>query len=263
MKLKIASYNIQSGRTNEDVSRRSYDFCLETIKEISPDIIGLNEVGRHATAGFPVLEMEKEPAQYLGDKLGMEYYFAKATEFGGHGYGNALLSKYPIKSAKTVIIPDAQRKEDDGYDAYYETRCVLVAELDILGGITVLVSHFGLMPEEKKNAVQTVLNLIKEIKTPVLLMGDLNMMADDILLSPIFRALNDASDGKKEPYTWPSNTQKIAEYEVKIKNIKGNDAGRKIDYILTSDHFKAEKIEVIQSTASDHMPYVVDFDLEG
>ena len=115
MELKVASYNIQSGRTNESVSRRNYDFSLETITKINPDIIGLNEVGRHATAGFPVLEMNLEPTEYLAENLGMCGCFGKSIEIGGHGYGNAILSKYPIASAKTVIIPDAVPSENDRY----------------------------------------------------------------------------------------------------------------------------------------------------
>jgi len=262
MKLKVATYNIHAGRTSEDVERRSFDFAAELINEIGPDIIGLNEVGRHATAGLPVLEMECEPMEHLGKKTGMHYYFAEAIKFGGHGYGNGLLSKYPIKNARTVIIPDVERNSEE-YAQYYETRCILAAEVDVCGGILVLVSHFGLMVEEKKNAVATALTLIKESEKPVLLMGDLNMMADDSVLSPIFDVLNDTACGNKEPYTWPSNMEQyVGDYEAKIKNIKGKDSGRKIDYIFCSDHFKTEKIEVIQSLVSDHMPYVAEVEIE-
>jgi|GEM_PF-137292 len=257
MDLKVVSYNIMSGRTNELVSRRSYDFSGEVIREIAPDIIGLNEVGRHATAGFPILEMEKEPAAYLGDKLGMYSYFACAKVFGGCGYGNALLSKYPIKSAKTVLIPDVEYDEEDEFADYYETRSILVAEVDVCGGIVVLVSHFGLMPQEKINAVNTALDIVKSTDKPVLLMGDFNMLADDETLAPIFDALHDTTNGEKEPHTWPSNPEKeVHSYEAKIKNIKGKEGSRKIDYIFTSKHFDTRKVEVFESVASDHKPYI-------
>lgn len=264
MHLKIASYNIMSGRTYTTPPKRSFDFSAEVINDISPDIVGLNEVGRHATAGFPVLDMDDEPSEYLSKKTHMYHYFAKAIEFEGHGYGNAILSKYPIKNAKTVIIPDPERKANDEYSVYYETRSILVAEIDVCGGITVLVTHFGLMPEEKNNAVNTILSLLKTIKTPILLMGDFNMLADDEHLKPIFEALYDTACGEKTPYTWPSDMQKyVGEYEAKIKNIKENDASRKIDYIFTSSHFETKSIEVYQSTASDHMPYIAHLELGG
>ena len=263
MELKIVSYNIMSGRTYTTPPVRNYDFCAEVINNISPDIIGLNEVGKHATAGFPAIDMKEEVTEYLGRKTGMYHYFAKAIEFGDHGYGNGILSKYPIKSAKTVIIPDPEEKREE-YKGYYETRSVLVAEIDVCGGITVLVTHIGLVPEEKQNAINTILSLLETIKTPVLLMGDFNITPDDETMKPFFGALCDTAEGKSTPHTWPSDLQKyVGEYEAKIKNIKENDASRKIDYIFTSSHFKTESIEVYQSTASDHMPYITKLKLGG
>ena len=173
MKLKVMSYNIQSGRNYGEVLTRGFDWQIEVMKNANPDIIGLQEVGKHPSAGFPLYPMEGYPTEYIAKELGMYSYFAKAILVEGkYPYGNAILSKYPIKSAKTVLIPDPVKREENGD---YETRSVLVAELDVLDGITVIVSHFGLMEEEKINAVQTVLDIVKDIKTPVLFMGDLNM----------------------------------------------------------------------------------------
>lgn len=258
MKLKVMTYNIQSGRNNVVPPSRSYDFSAEVINKFGPDIVGLNEVGKHASAGFPKLDMEGEPAEYLGKKTGMNWYFAKAIEVGGCGYGNAILSKYPIKSARTVMIPDTEIEEDN---EFYETRCILVAELDVVGGLTVLVSHFGLMPGEKENAVKTVVSLLEAIDTPVIFMGDLNMTPDDVRLQPIFEMISDSAGGAMTPYTWPSDAGNVGQYETAVKSIIGNNAKRKIDYIFTSKHFKTEKIDVYGSLASDHMPYMIDVEL--
>ena len=263
MKLKVATYNTQSGRSNDAVSVRNYDSIVRVLQEVNADIVGLQEVGKHPTAGFPEYIMEGEPTEYIAEKLQANSYFAQAEFFyGKYPYGNSLITKYPITSAKTVLIPDPVERVDNGY---YQTRSILVAELDICGGVTVLVSHFGLMPEEKKNAVETALKLINEIKTPILLMGDLNMTADDEILAPLFQALQDTVNGAKEPFTWPSNMEKeVGDYEAKIKEISNrSQAGRKIDYIFASKNFKVENVEVVQTRASDHMPYVVDFTVQG
>ncbi len=263
MELKVATYNIHSGITNEAKPKRDFIFAAEVIRDIAPDIIGLNEVGAHATAGLPPLEMEKEPTAFLSEKTGMYGYFACAKVFGGHGYGNAVLSKYPIKSAQTVLIPDVAFDPDDEFADYYETRSILVAEIDVCGGVLVLVSHFGLMPEEKDNAVQTALEIVKKADKPVILMGDLNMRYNDAQLAPIFDALQDTAQGKPEPYTWPSNPAlEVHSYEQKIKNIKGKDEGRKIDYIFTTEHFKTRKVETFRTFASDHLPYIAHLELE-
>jgi endonuclease/exonuclease/phosphatase family metal-dependent hydrolase len=255
MEFKVMSYNIQSGRNYGSVLTRCFDWQIEVIKNASPDIVGLQEVGRHPSAGFPLYEMEDEPTEYIAKELNMYSYFAKAILVEGkYPYGNAILSKYPIKNAKTVMIPDPVKRQKNGA---YETRCVLVAEIDVLGGITVIVSHFGLMEEEKVNAVQTVLNLVKEIKTPILFMGDLNMKPNDEILQPIFKVLKDTAYGALTPITWPSDVDKATG-----KGRRGpQEEVRKIDYIFASEHFKTKKEETLQSKASDHLPYVVHFEM--
>ncbi len=256
MKMKVMSYNLQSGRNYGDVLTRSYDWQIEVIRNAMPDIVGLQEVGKHPSAGFPEYSMEGYPTEYIAKELGMYSYFAPSIFVAGkYPYGNAILSKYPIKSAKTVMIPDPVRREKGGF---YETRSVLVIEIDVLGGITVLVSHFGLMDEEKSNAVQTVLQILKSITTPVMFMGDLNMKPDDEILQPIFKALKDTANGAFTPFTWPS--------DVDINTGKGRkrpeDEVRKIDYIFVSNHFKVENVKTLQSRASDHLPYVVDLSIK-
>lgn len=259
MELKVMTYNICSGINNDRPSVRNYNSSAEVIKKFNPDIVGLNEVGTHKTGNIPKLEIEGGPAKYLAENLGMNWYFAKAIEFDGCPYGNAILSKYPIKSARTIIIPDAEKREGKGY----ETRCILMAELDVAGGITVLVSHFGLMEEEKDNAVSAVLSLLKTISEPIIFMGDLNMTPDDTKLKPIFAVLNDSAGGAMTPYTWPSDVMNVKCFEKIVKNITDNNVLRKIDYIFSSKHFQAKNVEVYRSLASDHMPYIVDFALEN
>lgn len=247
MEIKVMTYNINSGRNNLKPLSRSYDFSAEVINHLAPDIVGLNEVGK---GGLPKLEMEDEAAEYLGKKTGMNWYFAIALNTSGFGYGNALLSKYPIKTVRTVMIPDPERKEDNGL---YETRCILMAEIDVAGGITVLVSHFGLMPDEKESAIKTVVSLLQSIKTPVIFMGDLNMVPDDARLQPFFERMRDTADGAMTPYTWPSGEN--------AKSSTGNNEKRRLDYIFTTEHFITKKIQVYESLASDHLPYMVEIEM--
>ena len=97
------------------------------------------------------------------------YYFAPALDIPSCGpYGNAILSKIPIVKAENIPIPDPCPKK---YKGYYETRCVLKAELE--GGITVLITHFGLNPDEQENAVKTVLADLTDERC--IIMGDFNV----------------------------------------------------------------------------------------
>ena len=80
---------------------------------------------------------------------------------------------------ETIKIPDPNPKRVEG--GYYETRCLLKAELQ--NGLLVLVTHFGLCIDEQENAVKTILENIRDEKC--ILMGDFNVTPDNELLSPI------------------------------------------------------------------------------
>ena len=234
----IMTYNIQSGWNNEPERRRDYDFACGVIKQYSPAIVGLNEVGNKSIDGIP------SHSGYMGKKLGMNDFFAPAIIINGYPYGNAMLTKYDIASAKIINIPDAPRVTK----GYYETRCLLEAELDTeLGAVTVLVSHFGLVKCEASNAVKTVCDTIDRIslETPdrhIILMGDFNMEPDDEKLKPIFGRLTEVSFSLGKPeFTHPSGTPR-----------------NKIDYIFISEKLKADSVTVPNTLASDHCPLIAE-----
>ena len=241
--MKIMEYNLQSGKNYEEKRERNYDFSLNVIKAEAPDIVGLCEVGKQPSGVFGAYPLECEVDKYLGEALGMYSYYGISTYFDGFGYGNALLSKHPIKSAKTVIIPDVPTEERIP-GRYYETRSILAAELDVPGGLTVLVSHFGLVDAERKNAIDTLMPLISEAKGTVIFMGDLNIGHNDPLLSPVYEKLNEAGRDLGELLlTFPSDEPK-----------------QKIDYIFVSKELKILSQKTIRTRASDHVPYVVEID---
>ena len=250
MKLKVATYNVWSGRNNVEPQTRNYDLTAEVILEIAPDIIGLQEVGKNPCSGFGAYDIEDEVSDYLGKKTGMYSYFAPAIMINTYGYGNAILSKYPIKSAKNVMIPEVKPAA--------EKRCILVAEIDVFGGITVLVTHFGLSEEEQAQGVKTILEIKKNAKTPVIVMGDLNAMPDNEVLKPLFEGLTDTVGGAIKPYTWPSAFTKYTGVSEKEYDM---DKNRKVDYIFTTPHFKTLKSETHFSLASDHVPFIAELEL--
>ena len=236
-KLKIASFNIFSTRRYPDSDKLDMTFSAAVIKQYSPDIVGLNEVSSGPAFG----EQPKEIAKITGH----DYYgFTPILHLPkGREYGNGIMSKYPIKSVEMIKIPDPEVKDEEGY---YESRCVLKAEIDVLGGITVLVSHFGLVNGEKKNAVETVMKLLGENPKRTILMGDFNMNPDDKILKPIFEALNDTANGydEKDLLSWPSDKPE-----------------RKIDYIFATKDFKVEKTYTADEIGSDHKMILTEIEL--
>ena len=148
--LKVGAYNIYSMRVYPRIDIYEQEFCGNVINEYSPDILGLTEVSSGEAYG----EQPKELAKITNYPY---FSFTPVLELPKRLYGNALLSKYPIIESEMIRIEDAKEKND--YE-YFESRGILKTKVDVLGGITVIVSHFGLAQEEKKNAVKKVIEVL-------------------------------------------------------------------------------------------------------
>lgn len=224
--MKIMTFNTQHC-LNFLEQKIDYQIMADLILSEGADICGLNEMYSHRVEGDDLPNQTK----ILSDLCAFQScYFAKAICLPGEGsYGNGFISKIPIESAETIIIPDPNPKK---YQGYYETRCLLKAKLT--GGITVLVCHFGLNPDEQENAVKTILENITDEKC--ILMGDFNVTPDNPGLKPIKERMKDASVGFCENTpTFPSDNPKI-----------------KIDYIFVSKDIEVISAEIPNKIASDH-----------
>jgi len=227
--MKVMSFNTQHC-LNYIERKIDFDIMAKAIIDCDADIVGLNEI--RGLSEHPEYEAQTER---LAELVGMKYfYFARAITFAGGGpYGNGFLSRIPIVKAETLMIPDPTVKK---YDGYYETRCVLKAELE--GGITVLVTHMGLNPDEHENAVETVIKNIEDKKC--ILMGDFNMKPDNPLLAPIYEKMTDtAVCFDSEKLSFPSDKP-----------------DRKIDYIFVSRDAKVISADIPSIIASDHRPHI-------
>lgn len=232
--MKIMTFNTQHCL---GFIERKIDYALmaKVIRESGADVIGLNEMrGKGESDGFD------DQTRILSELSGIRhYYFAKAIDVGGKSnpYGNALLSKFPITEAERVFIPNPPRTEK----GYYETRCVLRARLE--NGLTVLVTHFGLVPAEQENAVKTVLSLLPEEKC--VLMGDFNVMPDHAVLAPIRARMKDAAElFPSELLSFPSDMPR-----------------KKIDYIFVSPDVELLSADIPAVIASDHRPHTAEIAL--
>jgi len=229
--MKIMSFNTQHCK-NFIEQKIDFDIMADAIKKCDADIIGLNEMRSKGVDA----EYQDQTA-ILSELTGIKnYYFAKAIDFSDKNpYGNGLLSKYAIKSAETIIIPDPNPKTGN---RYYETRCILKAKLE--NSITVLVTHFGLNEDEQRNAVTAVLENLEEEKC--ILMGDFNVRPDNEILKPIREKMKDTADCfKSSLLSYPSD----------------NPVG-KIDYIFVTPDIEVVAADIPQIIASDHRPHTAE-----
>lgn len=232
-KMKLMSFNTQHC-LNYLTRKIDFDVMADAILSTKADVVGLNEM--RGAGAHPEYTAQVEA---LAEKTGMPYfYFARAIDVPGGGpYGNGILSRVPILSAETVLIPDPLPRAG----AQYETRCILRATL--AGGVTVLVTHFGLYPEEQENAVKAVLSQL--IGEKCILMGDFNVTPNNPILAPIRERMRDTADlFEGARLSFPSDAPK-----------------HKIDYIFTSPDVTVTEADIPAIIASDHRPHTATVSL--
>lgn len=232
--MKLMSFNTQHCQ-NYLERKIDYRVMADAIRSCGADVVGLNEIRSKGEAADYDYQTEA-----LSALTGMKhFYFAKAIDVRGKNpYGNAILSKLPILSAETIPVPDPDPKRCDGY---YETRCLLKAKLE--NGLTVLIIHFGLNPDEQENAVQTVLQHLTAEKC--ILMGDFNVTPENPVLAPIRARMKDTAELFASPLlSFPSDAP-----------------DRKIDYLFVSPDLTVLSADIPAIVASDHRPHTAEIEV--
>ncbi len=226
--FKVMSFNVGRCQTYPDFIDESCEAMAQVINECGADVVCLNEV-----YGGNIFQNQVKKIAKL---TGLEYYFmADAIIYDKKPFGNAIISRIPIVSAENIPIPDPEVKTGT---EYYETRCVLKAEL--INGVTVLSTHVGLNEDEKINAVNTIMSNLQEEKC--ILMGDFNMTPDNSLLKPIYEKMTDTAEcTDKELFSFPSDKP-----------------DRKLDYIFVSSDLTVHSADVPEFVVSDHRPYIAE-----
>ena len=223
-RLKIATYNIHSGKDVND--RLDLEKTIDTLRETGAEIIGLQEVERHSwRTGFV------DQAERIAEGLGMDYRFEAGLKIWPFEFGNALLSKYPIRDVERIDLPSTR-----------ENRVGLLATLDVQGqDVQVLVTHLGLKQQERADHVQKLVDKLANSDQPFLLIGDFNNTADAQELKPLLKTLRQTANTPL--VTFPGE-------------------GEQIDHIFVSKQFEVHGVSTLPSTASDHLPLIADLTIK-
>ncbi len=231
--MKLMVYNTQHCQ-NYITKKIDFECISSIIKNSGADIVGLNEI----RGDGPDAEYTDQTG-ILAKLAGYPYqYFAPALDIKGKGlYGNALLSKLPFLSTERIFVPDAPRL----FKGYYETRCLIKAKFQ--NGLTVMVIHFGLMPNEQEAAVKTVLEHLENEKC--ILMGDFNVTPDNKVLDPIRERMRDTAELFRTP----------------LLSFPSDKPDRKIDYIFTSPDVEVISADIPAIIGADHRPHIAEIKL--
>lgn len=229
MKLKLLSFNIQHCR-NFITRQIDIDSVVNLIKETGADIIGLNEV-------YGEFDNNKAQYQEISEKLGFYYYFGQTITWKNIPFGNALISKYPLKDPKNIMIPDPEVRDSH----WYETRSIIRTNFKDFD-LNLLITHYGLFDTEQENALNTTLNLINDIKERIVFMGDLNMEPSNPKIKTLESIL--VNTHPFEEATYPSN-----------------EPIKKIDYIFVSKDLKYKNAKIIKKIVSDHFAHYAEIEI--
>ncbi|MDB5772958.1 MAG: hypothetical protein V7606_3094 [Burkholderiales bacterium] len=154
--LTVATYNIH-GAVGTD-GKFNPERIVGVLQEMKADIVALQEVPLGGI-GFPnVLQMLQEATGMAGaegpTRLGPE-----------RRYGNAVLSRYPIKAQRSIDLSFGSR----------EPRGAVDADVDCHGHpLRVVATHLGLRFAERRDQIRRLLQVFDTDRMPVILMGDIN-----------------------------------------------------------------------------------------
>ena len=221
MSIKIMTYNIRHGKGLDN--RQQFLRITDLVRNTRPDILGINELDCYN----PRSKLENQP-RLLADTLGYEFVFHPILKLGWALYGNGLFSRWPIVDYKLHRLPGT--KEPRG--------CIEAKIQHPQGLIRVITLHLGLGQGEQEEQLTKVALIVGKSVFPTLVTGDFN------------RTL-----GSEVGVLGLLDTYTIAEMD-NGNTFPANNPTLRIDYILCTKHFQVEKVWVVESQASDHLPVV-------
>ncbi|MBN2377386.1 MAG: endonuclease/exonuclease/phosphatase family protein [Sedimentisphaerales bacterium] len=245
--LKVMTYNIHHAGGMD--GKLDLDRIGAIIAREKPDIVGLNEVDNNFAARSDFLDEPK----LLAEKLAMHYVYAPTLNSGDaakpNQYGNALLSKFPIKKWTSHKL---YRFENN------EPRICIEAVVNVGGAdYTVMVTHLDHRSDlGRAEQARDIIELLPDRPMRTILVGDFNAVPPGV----------DDSEGKVRSRPISIILEKLKDSFVLAgagEPGSNRDSSRRIDYVFVSEDL-AEKVvscETIRTeqtkVASDHKPVVV------
>ena len=244
--LRVVTYNIRHALGMDGVL--DLERIGAVLLAIRPDVVALNEVDQGLLRSRRV-----DQARALAEQLGMHYAFGPNLRFLGGAYGNAILSRFPIRSHENVHLKAKGR----------EQRGLLHAVLDVDGApLHVLTTHLEVrLPEIRDAQITEIAEYVRLLDGPVVLMGDFNSDAGMPKLA--FPTLQDAWVVQRHYFPEAVGVSDGAS-QVGSPTFPSRSPTKRIDYIFVSDHLLPtgpRSVRTIASDASDHLPLVADLKL--
>ncbi|RME08103.1 MAG: hypothetical protein D6803_02105, partial [Anaerolineae bacterium] len=212
--LRVVTYNIQQGYREDGQPGHADQLAL--LRELAPDLIGLQESDTNRLAGGNV-----DIVGYFASELGMYAYYGPKVVPGT--FGIALLSRYPLENPRTFYM------FSEG-----EQTAAIHAQITVNGQrFNLFVTHLG-----NGGPIAQQENILAEVDglEHVILMGDFNFRPDGEQYALTTETLRDAW-----LLRWPEDVDD-----------QGVHLEKRIDHMFVTPDVAVEEVRYVLSPASDH-----------
>ncbi|HEY8569920.1 endonuclease/exonuclease/phosphatase family protein [Microbulbifer sp.] len=242
--LRVMTYNVHICKGTDD--KLSPERIARVIARYAPDIVALQEVDvrRQRTGGI-------DQAHQISRLLAMDCHFQPAMHLEDEKYGDAIMSRYPVRLIKKGILPGPPKISR--LPGFAEPRGALWIEVDFHGTkVQVFNTHLGLSKAERLRQVDALTGEewmgSAQCPRPRILVGDFNALPGSQEVKRLMEVLDDTQlklPGHKPKGTFFSRLPRV-----------------RIDYVFVDRELEVHDIHVPRSEltrqASDHLPLIVD-----
>lgn len=233
--LRVMSYNIHHGEGLD--GKLDLERIAKVITDARADLVALQEVDR----GVERTQKRDLPAE-LAKLTGLAVAFEKNIAHQGGEYGNAILSRFPLKRTRNTHLKSFANGEQRG---------VLQVTLEVNGrDVLFMNTHLDARrdPAEREHSARELGEIVAAAgSVPVFLCGDFNTVPESPAAKTLAGVLTD---------TW------VAIGTGPGFTIPVRKPTRRIDFIwITPATIRPRSMQVLSSEASDHLPIVAEFEL--
>jgi endonuclease/exonuclease/phosphatase family metal-dependent hydrolase len=238
MAMRLLSYNIHKGIGGHDRRYRLERIC-QVIEDQEPDLVCLQEVTRHARR----TGRHDQPGILARQIDAHDFCFQMNVHYRNGGYGNLLLSRWPIYERHHLSLRLGRRKP----------RGAQVAVVDTPRGKLLLANwHLGLAEKERHWQVAHFLHhpiFRAAAHLPTLIVGDYNDWRNTLARGPF-------ADHAFHQVTGPPT--RFRSFPAVLPILSLDKAFHRGGVIVHRAHVVRT---ALTRRASDHLPLVIDFEL--
>ena len=222
--LRVVAYNIKHGRGMDD--RVDLQRVARVLRGLDADVIALQEVDDRTERTDRV-----DQVAVLAEALGYRGFHGPHRPYQGGHYGNAILTRLPVREVRTRPIPPASGS----------ALAVLEVRVDLPSGATasVVSVHLAGSVDERMAQAEAVTASFAGAGHPVVLAGDFNGRPGGPVVTSLAEDWRVATKSGS-PYTYPADAP-----------------DREIDFVMIRPSDALEVLEhrvMPESMAADHRP---------